>query len=202
MSNIKSGRKSEIELKAAELFSQKGFVGASMRDLAQEVGLEPASIYSHFQSKDDILKTICFRCAHQFVKGIKEIKSKIIPDHKKLMELVDLHLEVASMDRSSSIVFSDEWKHLEDEDLSEFRKMRKKYEDSFKSILRSGMKNGDIVKADPEIMMRTIISSLRWVYFSDVISSKAKLDRVKNELKRIILMGIVSDSCFMNTNDR
>ena len=40
-------RKEQVIRKAAELFKQKGYAAASMRDLAQLLGIEAASLYSH-----------------------------------------------------------------------------------------------------------------------------------------------------------
>ena len=44
-------RKDVIVTKAAALFREKGFKAASMRDLAEAVGVEAASLYNHIKSK-------------------------------------------------------------------------------------------------------------------------------------------------------
>jgi len=43
---------------SVELFSQKGFNGVSVREIARNVGIKASSLYNHFQSKDDILAKI------------------------------------------------------------------------------------------------------------------------------------------------
>ena len=40
--------------KSLQLFSQRGYEGVSMRDIAAEVGIKAASIYNHFSSKEEI----------------------------------------------------------------------------------------------------------------------------------------------------
>lgn len=40
--------------RAANVFSQKGYFGASLEDLKQETGLEKGGIYHHFRSKDEL----------------------------------------------------------------------------------------------------------------------------------------------------
>ncbi|MEO6963181.1 MAG: helix-turn-helix domain-containing protein, partial [Puia sp.] len=44
-----SSKKDVIIEKAARLFLEKGFGAASMRDLAEHVGVEAASLYNHIQ---------------------------------------------------------------------------------------------------------------------------------------------------------
>lgn len=43
---------------AIDLFAQNGFDATSMREIAEAVGIKKASMYSHFKSKDEILKKI------------------------------------------------------------------------------------------------------------------------------------------------
>ncbi len=40
---------------AIQLFGAHGYAGTSMRDIAQAVGIRPASIYAHFASKEQVL---------------------------------------------------------------------------------------------------------------------------------------------------
>jgi AcrR family transcriptional regulator len=53
--HLVQGTKWRIIVAAVELFATKGYPGASMRDLAKAVGIKPASIYSHFESKQALL---------------------------------------------------------------------------------------------------------------------------------------------------
>lgn len=44
-----------VTLTALTMFSEHGFAGVSMRDLARELGIQAPSLYSHFPSKDALL---------------------------------------------------------------------------------------------------------------------------------------------------
>jgi len=46
--------RSRIEEAAFNLFTTQGYHGSSMRQIAAEAGLTPASIYNHFNGKEDI----------------------------------------------------------------------------------------------------------------------------------------------------
>ena len=44
---------------AAALFRQKGYAGASIRDLAADLGIRTASLYHYIDTKEDLLQAIC-----------------------------------------------------------------------------------------------------------------------------------------------
>jgi AcrR family transcriptional regulator len=52
---------------ALDLFTEKGFDGASLREIAERLGVTKAAIYYHFASKDDILMALHMRL-HEFGK--------------------------------------------------------------------------------------------------------------------------------------
>ena len=66
-------RKDQIIQTASKLFRLKSYEAASMRDIASELGIEAASLYSHIKSKDEILEIICFRKAEEFLNAIAEV---------------------------------------------------------------------------------------------------------------------------------
>nr|MBA4167352.1 helix-turn-helix transcriptional regulator [Chitinophagaceae bacterium] len=68
-----SPRKEVILEKAAHLFRKHGFNATSMRDLAENVGVEAASLYNHINSKAELLQEICFRIANNFSAQMDEI---------------------------------------------------------------------------------------------------------------------------------
>ena len=43
---------------SAQMFSESGFNATGMRRIAQAVGINPASLYNHFSSKNEILYTL------------------------------------------------------------------------------------------------------------------------------------------------
>lgn len=58
---MEPGTKDRITEAALRLFSEKGYLGASMGDIAKQVGISKAALYKHFARKQDILDCIVAR---------------------------------------------------------------------------------------------------------------------------------------------
>jgi len=58
--------------RALELFSEKGFEGASMRELARRVGTTPSNVYNYFPSKEELLREV-------FRTGAEQIRDSLEP---------------------------------------------------------------------------------------------------------------------------
>ncbi len=79
--SVKGGRayldldnpKGRIVAAALKLFASAGYHAVSVRDIAREVGIKDASIYSHFASKDAILEAIVERFAAAFSASVPAI---------------------------------------------------------------------------------------------------------------------------------
>ncbi|HNY22587.1 MAG TPA: TetR/AcrR family transcriptional regulator [Treponemataceae bacterium] len=65
--------KGRIVAAALKLFAESGYHAVSVRDIAREVGIKDASIYSHFASKDEILETIIERFRVTFDSSIPDV---------------------------------------------------------------------------------------------------------------------------------
>lgn len=64
----KMNTKEKIFDVSIDLFSQYGYDGVSIRQIAKEVGIKESSIYNHYQSKESILETILTYYINEMLK--------------------------------------------------------------------------------------------------------------------------------------
>lgn len=64
--------KERILIISLELFSQKGFSGVSVRDIAKEVGVRESALYKHYKNKQDILDQILLLMKDRLAEAYKE----------------------------------------------------------------------------------------------------------------------------------
>lgn len=187
--------KKELVFEAAgKLFMEKGYLAASMRELAERVGLEQASsLYNHLKSKEEVLRKICFDNANKFITGITGIESQQVSASEKVKQLIELHIRVAIEDFTSVTVFNDEWRHLSEPFLSEFLALRKDYETRFKQIIDEGVASGEFKKINPTVALYTILTSIRWIHYwynEDRNPNRAALEK---DITGLLLTGLESD---------
>lgn len=183
-------RKEEIYAVAAKLFRNKGYVAATMRDIAELVGIEPSSLYSHIKSKEEILINICSSCANEFDQGMQVILNSDNSTQDKIHALIDLHLDIAYHKPSSVTVFNDEWRHLPKNELKLFLNKRSNYELKFKSILKKGMEEGSFVHLSESTAFQLIINSVKWIHYYTKKMDEPHFEQNKREIKSFISRGL------------
>lgn len=158
-------RKEQVIRKAAELFKDKGYAAASMRDLAQLLGIEAASLYSHIKSKEEILRSLCFDMAGEFRKSLEEVeKQQSLSASEKLRKGIVGHIQVMAKDLTASAVFMNEHRHLSQPYLRDFLLLRINYINRFKTIIEEGVRNGEFKSTiDVKLAVMTLFSSLNWM---------------------------------------
>jgi AcrR family transcriptional regulator len=57
------------------LFSQRGYFGVSMQDIAEEVGITKSALYYHFASKDTLAEILLRDAVNQLKKELKKAKN-------------------------------------------------------------------------------------------------------------------------------
>ena len=92
-SNKETSRKDVIIEKASHLFKEKGFNATSMREIADVVGVEAASLYNHIKSKNEILNIICFDVANRFNQKMDEVETSAETTLKKIESILRFHID-------------------------------------------------------------------------------------------------------------
>src|SRR5271170_3002993 len=77
---------------AAVAFAEKGYIGASTRDIAERLGIRAASLYYYVPSKEAALLAICKLGVLDFIDNLKDIVARRDPAPEKLQAAITNHL--------------------------------------------------------------------------------------------------------------
>lgn len=171
-----SSRKDIIVSKAASLFREKGYKATSMRELADAVGVEAASLYNHIHSKTEILHVICFNVANRFMSHMESIELENVSAIVKVEKLLRFHIKEMLHQYEEVYVSDREWKHLTDPYLSNFQNQRRTYRKRFAAIIEKGITAGEIKSIDAPtavlIMLHAVSGIESWHRSTAKISGK------------------------------
>jgi TetR/AcrR family transcriptional regulator, cholesterol catabolism regulator len=153
-------RKAQILGHAARMFSEQGYQATSMRTLAEAVGIEAASLYSHFPSKESILRAIAWSCADDFFRQVEPIVRSSLHTRAKLRAMIVAHVEVLLRNQSASAVFADEWRQLGPDLRAAYSHLRDRYEQLFREVIYQGVVENLFRNAEPKYSALILLSAL------------------------------------------
>jgi TetR/AcrR family transcriptional regulator, cholesterol catabolism regulator len=182
----KASKKGLILRKASAMFREKGFAATSMRDLAEAVGIEAASLYNHIRSKNEILEAICFEVANIFNTNIETIEVSNQKTITKIDNLLRFHIRQMIENYEEVYVSDREWKHLDEPYLSNFQTQRRNYRKKFASIIEEGIAKNEIRKIDAPTAVLIILHAVSGI--ESWHRSKAKINAQELEDNMVMIM--------------
>jgi AcrR family transcriptional regulator len=159
-----SARRSELTREAAKLFAQKGYHGTSIGDIADALGVQKGSLYSHIASKEDLLWETLQEGAAAFHAALDGIPDDL-PPVDKIRAALRGHLRVVAEQLDVATVFVQEWRYLESARREEFVAERRRYEERIRELLREGRDLGDLRSdLDDSAAALLFLSAANWAY--------------------------------------
>jgi TetR/AcrR family transcriptional regulator, cholesterol catabolism regulator len=187
-------RKKEILTSAQSVLKEKGYAATSVRDIAKALTMEPASLYSHFKSKEDILKITCFEMADKFELAVKEVNDIYFNAEEKLRMAIKLHVEILTQNLDSALIFIRDWRNLTGKSLEQFVAKRNTYEAGFREIVQTGIEEGVFNETDKKFAALTILSSVNWIVEWYQPDGNLNAEQIAEKLSNFILSGLEKDN--------
>ncbi|UOE40765.1 TetR/AcrR family transcriptional regulator [Chryseobacterium suipulveris] len=102
-------KQKEILEVAKTFFAERGYVETSMRDLAQQLNIKAASIYSHFKSKEEILTIISNEIYDMMKSNMEKIQQENLNPTDKFLLYVKLHILAVTNYQQSFRIYYKYW---------------------------------------------------------------------------------------------
>src|SRR5580704_5838706 len=101
-------RLNKILLHATEVFYEKGYAGASMRDLSRASGISLSGLYYYFESKEKLLYMIQKETFTTIVERLRERLDSVSDPEQRIRIFILNHLEYFLVNRKAMKVLSHE----------------------------------------------------------------------------------------------
>lgn len=188
----KSAKKALILSTAARMFREKGFTGSSMRDLAEQIGIEAASLYNHIQSKSQILNEIIWGVSIDCKEQLENLEAANGTCLQKIEALIRFHTQMMLTRFEEYSVMVNEWIHLEPEKLAEFATERRSYVKKMEAIVQEGIDKGELKPLMPYVVVLNILSSVRGLEFWHKSAKTHTAVEIEENMVAHLLRGIIN----------
>ncbi|MGH2811190.1 MAG: TetR/AcrR family transcriptional regulator [Actinomycetota bacterium] len=158
-------RRDQVLEVAARQFSNRGYHGTSMQNLAEGLGILRGSIYAHISSKEDLLYEIVNRGADRFITRLEEVIASDAPPEDKLRGAIEAHVSTVAEHMEASTVFLNDWRFLSPERRGEIQAKRDLYEELMREIVDEGIEWGAFDNGvDSKFAGILVLSAVNWLY--------------------------------------
>ncbi len=176
---------------SAELFRKKGFAAASMRELAESLGIEAPSLYNHIGSKAELLQEICFEVAKDYTAHMAEVINSQKDAIERTAEIIRFHVRKLSTDFDKVFVSEHEWKRLPQKHLETFLAQRKVYETNMIEIIQEGIEKKLFKNLLPSIAVLAILSAVRGLELRQRHKNEFTVEELEDTMVQHLLHGII-----------
>jgi TetR/AcrR family transcriptional regulator, cholesterol catabolism regulator len=184
-------KKDVITQKASSLFKTKGYSSASMRELAEELGVEAPSLYNHIGSKSELLQSVCFKIANEFNAYLDTMENTGENTVSKIENIIRFHIHMMLDNFDEVFVANHEWNHLKEPYLSNFLNQRRNYEKRLVTLIESGIESKEIRNSNPYVTVLTILSAVRGIEFWQRHKKNVSVQTLENDMVNHLLRGII-----------
>ena len=179
--------RAEILRAAAEVFTEKGFHGASMQDIAEQAEFAVGTLYKFFPGKDDLYHALFFEKVSEIDALMGEAMDKESEPAGKLERLIEINLQIAEKYKSFFGLYLREMIGRSSMSPTTGPQMIKLRDQSIKRIgkvITAGINQGVLRKADPRAMTMVLLGMLRgsafiWVEGRHKLTLKELTEMVK-----------------------
>ena len=182
---------------AAIAFAEKGYLGASTRDIAERLGIRAASLYYYLPSKEAALLAICKLGVLDFIDNLKHIIARREPAPEKLRAAITNHLlPLRSHPAADYIrVFVQHRHELPSGPRHEVGRLARTYQGLIRQIFVDGIATGEFAAdLNPELATLGLLGLCNSVIAARSLPPTSTIDDFIAEYSRIFTHGAIAES--------
>jgi AcrR family transcriptional regulator len=150
--------KTTIKSVSIDLFFKKGYFATSISDIARGSGIQKASIYYHYASKEDLLYHILKSTMDDLTRYLKHNLSSVKGVEPRMCMAVRSHVRFHLERQRENFIANSELRGLTADHYQVIVKKRDEYEAIFQDLIRQGIDEGDFADVDVKILSYAILT--------------------------------------------
>jgi AcrR family transcriptional regulator len=186
-------RLAKILAHATEVFYEKGYEGASMRDLARSSGMSLSGLYYYFESKEKLLYLIQKHTFTTIVERLRERLDEVTDAELRIRVLIFNHVEFFLAKQKAMTVLSHEDDVLKNSFGAEIAGIKREYYRICTGLL-DDFKRENRLQFSSRTAVLSLFGMMNWIYtwYNPRFDADAK--ELAREMGDIFLRGISSET--------
>src|SRR6202050_5672731 len=184
-------RLSEILIHATNVFCEKGYEGASMRDLSRASGMSLAGLYYYFESKERLLFLIQKHTFTTIVQRLKSRREGVSDPEQQIRIFILNHLQYFLANPASMKVLTHEAEALKNGFAPELAAIKRQYYRICVGLLDE-LKSVRGLQFSTRIAVLSLFWMLKWIYTWHNSRVDADAEHLAREMGDIFLCGVMS----------
>lgn len=182
-----------IKEAATRVFLEKGFDGATSRDIAEAAGINIALTNYYFRSKEKLFMNIFEEMLQLFFYGMVEIMNKPISLREKIAELIEHDFQLLKNNPNLANFVMNEVHRNPDRMANCIGVMKQVHQSMFEDQLQQEAQRGNIRPIKAIHLMPMIFSNIQFLFIGKAMHMKmwqmdeAQFDEFANTHKQIVI---------------
>jgi AcrR family transcriptional regulator len=196
--SLPSARVSQSKLQlilrhAAHVFFEKGYEGASIRDISRSSGISLAGIYYYIKSKQELLYLIQLFTFKTIVARLEKRLKSVSDPVEKLRALVQNHLDYFLRHPVEMKVLTHEDDALKGEYRKEVLEVKRRYYGIALGIFEEMRKTGAARRLNPRVAVLSLFGMMNWVHTWHRAQTDPQADTLAETMAGMFLHGVLAD---------
>jgi len=201
--NRNGGNKRDIQRRtvleaAAKLFSERGFGGTNMLDVAKALNVSRPAVYYYFNSKEEILSSLVDEVtvySEQLAAGVADVRAEPV---EALYEMVRNHAAFVLQNPLIFRVIERGESDLDDKAKAISKRAKRALMEKFRSTIDRGIGSGRFRGVDAGVAALAIIGMCNWCAWWFVPQGRLSYEQVAHQIADMAVGSLLSgEECFI-----
>jgi AcrR family transcriptional regulator len=175
---------------AARIFCEKGYEGASMRDLSRASGMSLAGLYHYCESKEELLYLIQKHTFRSIIERLRERLDASTDPEERVRIFIENHLEYFLANKEAMKVLSHEDETLKEARGAEVRAIKREYYRICFDLLEE-LKQDKGLQFSGRLAVLSLFGMMNWFYTWHNPRTDANAKALADEMSGIFLYGVL-----------
>jgi AcrR family transcriptional regulator len=176
---------------AAHIFCQKGYEGASMRDLSRAAGMSLAGLYHYFESKEELLYLIQKHTFTTIIERLRQRLADVSAPEERVRIFIRNHLEYFLANKEAMKVLTHEDETLKDTRGAEIRAIKREYYRICLDLLED-LRRSKGLQFPGRLAVLSLFGMINWIHTWHNLRVDADAELLAQQMGDLFLRGVLN----------